>query len=79
MLGKTSQILTAWGIALSPNQEQNEIAAERLDICSKCPFKKTNLLSITYCSKCGCPLKGKSFSEWREYEENPCPDKRWLR
>lgn len=82
ILGKTSQILTAWGIAISPNQEQNDIAAERLEICTKCEFKKTNLLNITYCGKCGCPLKGKSFSEWKDInnpEENPCPEKMWNR
>lgn len=77
-------ILKAWGIAINPDQEQNRIAEARLEICSTCPHKKVNSLSIHYCSLCGCPIKGKIFTPDRvEVDKesgiiiNPCDDNRW--
>lgn len=77
-MNKIVEIFRAWSIAASPDEEQNRVAADRLETCGSCEHKKTNNLGVTYCSLCGCPLKGKVFTPLRaNQKENPCPDKRW--
>jgi ribosomal protein L37E len=54
-----------------PTEEQQIRASDRYDICNKCDEKAIKL-EIEYCKKCGCPLKGKVFSDF-----DGCPLKKW--
>lgn len=62
-------IVKSWAAAANPSDEQLQTARERLSICHSCehmvkdPFER--------CGKCGCPLKGKVFSN------NGCPVGKW--
>jgi len=59
-----------WDV-LNPNTEwaPKEVAAERYEICKKCPF----LISATkQCSKCGCIMHVKTRLAKAE-----CPEGKW--
>ena len=70
-MNKIEEIFHSWNIALDPNQQQTELASERIKICNECEFKKT--IPITYCGECGCALKGKIFSPVK----GACPKSKW--
>jgi prolyl 4-hydroxylase len=71
-MNKVQEIFKAWNIALNPDQEQNTLASQRIEICNNCDKKVTNL-GINRCSVCGCALKGKVFSPVK----GACPEGKW--
>lgn len=71
-MNKLQEIFKAWNIAFDPDNEQAELAAERIEICNSCEFKTTTL-GINRCSVCGCALKAKVFSPVK----GACPKGKW--
>jgi hypothetical protein len=70
------EIFEAWKISFNPNEEQEKLATERLDICKGCEFRKEILEGVkwsAYCGDCGCPLNKKVFSKMF----NPCTKGKW--
>jgi hypothetical protein len=59
-------ILESWFKMLNPTKEQKQTANERFYICEKCEHN----IELK-CSKCGCPLKAKIFSQ------KGCPLNKW--
>lgn len=70
-MNKIVEIFKAWGIALDPNQTQQEQALRRLSVCEGCEFKSD--VPIKRCTVCGCALKAKIFSPVK----GACPKGRW--
>lgn len=70
-MNKLVEIFTAWGIALDPDQPQQEQAARRLAVCEGCEHKSD--IPFKRCTLCGCALKAKVFSPVK----NACPAGRW--
>lgn len=69
-------ILEAWIISSNPTKEQLELAEKRLKICDNCEFRKEifkRLKIFNICSKCGCPITKKVFTN----VYNPCPMRKW--
>lgn len=71
---KIKEIIQAYSIMLRPNEEQNKIAIERLEICDGCDKRKVNSVGIPYCGECGCVIRAKIFAK-----SNSCPLKKWKR
>lgn len=71
-MNKIEEILKAWNIAISPNEEQSKRAAARIEVCNSCEHKKTTA-GINRCGVCGCALKGKVFSPVL----GACPEGKW--
>lgn len=67
------EIFKAWGIQYDPNDERNELASKRIEVCNSCPNKKEVDGVRNVCSLCGCMLKTKVFTP----EMGQCPDNRW--
>jgi len=70
------KIIKAWRIANSPEDVQKELSELRMKVCLGCEFKKEILKNIKIsiiCTKCGCPLIKKIFTN----EHNPCPMRKW--
>ena len=67
------EIFKAWGIQYDPNDERNELASKRIEVCNSCPNKKEVDGIRNVCSLCGCMLKSKVFTT----EMGQCPDNRW--
>ena len=65
------EIFKSWAISFDPTQEQNELAAMRMQICDGCEAKGTS--PIIYCKDCGCPLEKKVFTPYM----NRCPRGKW--
>lgn len=65
------EIFKSWAIAYDPNEEQSELAAQRMKICDGCDAKKTS--PLIYCGDCGCPLGKKVFTPYM----NRCPRGKW--
>jgi rubredoxin len=75
-MNKIQEIFTAWAISFDPNQEQSELASERIAICNECEFKATT--PIIHCSLCGCALRAKIFTPLKGNEVTPtCPQHKW--
>jgi rubredoxin len=75
-MNKIQEIFHAWRIALDPNEQQVELASERIQICNECEFKVIE--PIIHCSLCGCVLRGKIFTPIKGTEEKPtCPKHKW--
>lgn len=70
-MNKLEEIFKSWGIAMSPDEEQNKLAAERLKICADCEHKRVT--PINHCSVCGCTLKTKVYSP----VVGACPVGKW--
>jgi hypothetical protein len=70
-MNKIEEIFKAWGIMFNPNEQQNELASKRLEICNECEFK--NSIPIQTCTICGCALKAKVFSP----VNGACPKNKW--
>lgn len=70
-MNKVKEIFQAWRIALDPNQQQVELASERIQICDACEFKET--IPIIHCGLCKCALKGKIFTPVK----GACPKGKW--
>jgi hypothetical protein len=81
-MNKIEEIFKSWKISLNPNDEQNELASKRIEICDECEYKtETEIESLdilTRCSVCGCSLKAKIFSP-KTYLNNggSCPKGKW--
>jgi len=71
---KINEIIQAWKNYVKPTGEVSEIAAERMEVCSKCPAKDFNVITGFYCSICACPLAGKTHSPI-----NSCDLNKWIR
>lgn len=73
-------IANAWLKTMNHNDEEKEIAEERLSICNQCPFKKEMVGGLCVCGECMCPISfdgapiGKCYTK-----ENQCPMKYWKR
>lgn len=67
------EIISAWITSFNPNEPQIKLANERAEICNNCEFLGKRKLKINYCTKCGCPIKKKIFSN----KFNPCPLEKW--
>lgn len=67
------EIFKSWGIDYNPNDERNELASKRIEVCNSCPNKKEIDGVRNICSLCGCMLKSKVFIN----EMGQCPDNRW--
>jgi hypothetical protein len=67
------ELFKAWGIQYNPNDERNELASKRIEVCNSCPNKKEVDGIRNICSLCGCMLKSKVFTA----EMGQCPDDRW--
>lgn len=78
MLKKFETIAKAWITAANPNEEEKQLAEERISVCNSCEHRKENttLIDFYYCELCGCPLNKKIFSPIN-LEVNPCPEKKW--
>ena len=72
-MNKVEEIFKAWGIMFNPNDIQNELAYERIEICNSCENKTKNLMGINICGVCGCALKAKVFSPVFD----ACPEHKW--
>jgi len=72
-MNKLQEIFTAWNIAFNPNNEQNELASKRIEVCNSCENKKKNVIGANYCGLCGCALKAKVFTPVK----NACPAGKW--
>ena len=70
-MNKIQEIFKSWSISIDPNQEQSELAIERISICNECEFKAT--FPIIHCSICKCALKGKIFTPVK----GTCPMGKW--
>ena len=71
ILSKVNEIFSAWGIMFNPNDEQAELATERIQICNSCEHKKED--PYIHCGLCGCALKAKVFSPVK----GACPANKW--
>jgi hypothetical protein len=71
MINKVTEIFQAWRISYSPEADQAELAAERIQICNSCEFKRDN--PVVHCSACGCALKKKIYSPVK----GACPKGLW--
>ena len=67
------EIFKSWGIDYNPNDERNELASKRIEVCNSCPNKKEMEGVKNVCSLCGCMLKTKVFTS----EMGQCPEDRW--
>ena len=68
----TSQLknmISGWKNVFITDEEAEELAAERSQVCDQCEHKKGFV-----CGLCGCPLKAKLRAV-----EAECPDNRWAR
>ena len=72
-MNKLQEIFTAWNISFNPNNEQNELASKRIEVCNTCENKKKNVIGANYCGLCGCALKAKVFTPVK----NACPAGKW--
>lgn len=71
MVNKVTEIFKAWRISYSPDADQAALAAERIQICNGCEFKRD--VPTVYCSVCGCALKKKIYSPVK----GACPKGLW--
>ena len=71
-MNKIKEIFKSWNIALNPDEQQAELASQRIEICNSCEFKVENL-GFNQCSVCGCALKAKIFSPVK----GACPEGKW--
>jgi hypothetical protein len=67
------EVFKSWGILYNPNDNRNELASKRIEVCNSCPNKKEIDGVRNVCSLCGCMLKLKVFTQ----EIGQCPDNRW--
>ena len=79
-------IITGWGNFLTGDKEAYQIAVERANVCSVCPFAvksgellmflnksdKIRNIAALKCVKCGCPLSEKTRSPI-----DKCPENKW--
>jgi ribosomal protein L37AE/L43A len=70
-MNKIEEIFKSWKIQYNPSIEQSELAAERIEICNKCPHKIGT--DIFRCNLCGCLLASKIYSP----VIGACPENRW--
>lgn len=70
-MNKVKEILLSWKIAISPTEEQKELAEKRLQTCIECEHWVQN---PARCSLCGCLTAGKVFTP---RGADACPAKKW--
>jgi len=70
------EIFEAWKASFKPNQQQEELAQKRLNVCLECDQRREVLKGVewsAYCNDCGCPINKKIFSK----HYNPCTREYW--
>jgi hypothetical protein len=65
------ELIKGWAFEMMPNEERQEIAANRYEICNTCEDKDIRY-NEEYCKQCGCVLKSKIFHEGAN-----CPINKW--
>jgi len=70
-MNKIEEIFKAWKISFNPNDVQAELAANRMEICDSCEYKRMN--PIIHCGECGCVLLAKVYSP----KIGACPKGKW--
>ena len=55
------EIMKAWIISFNPTDRQANLAKERLEVCKGC-IHKTEVLSVSVCDACGCPIYKKIYN-----------------
>lgn len=79
-MNKVNEILQSFRNQFLNDDELEEVANERLEVCKGCPHFKKSKLGIHICDKCNCSLmrKGKPFG--KPYSpSNSCPCGKWKR
>lgn len=67
------KIAVAWAKSLNPSTSELILAEKRLEVCNSCDMSSKNLINVTTCSACGCPLSKKVFTS----DYNDCPLDKW--
>lgn len=72
------EITSAWWDSYFAEDNQKELAKQRLSICKSCPsleqkFKKVKKITVSFCGECGCPISKKVFTN----KFNACPLGKW--
>lgn len=68
------EVVEAWVTKATATESEKQLAEARLSICNECDQRRhSDTFGFWFCGKCGCPLKGKSFSK----RENACPLEKW--
>ena len=73
MIDKLKQIKDAWIRSNNPTEDEQALADYRMNICNSCP-NKLDIMNLSICSACGCPLSKKVFSD----ENENCPLNKWI-
>ncbi len=75
-MNKIREIIGAWVISFNPSEERKELAEKRYEICLGCEHygKSRPVTKEEYCTKCGCPIQKKVFTE-RVIDS--CPLNKW--
>lgn len=72
-MNKIQEILQSYLTSFNPTDEQRELAAKRLKVCSDCEFWIQGQIR-DYCNQCGCTTSAKVFSP---KGSDACPMKKW--
>jgi hypothetical protein len=75
-VNKIEEIFKAWVSSANPNKDVEELAKQRVKICTSCEYKDEviqNKKWSFYCTKCTCPINKKIFSP----KHNACPENKW--
>jgi len=67
------KIAKAWAISFNPSSSELLLAEKRLEVCHSCDMAANNILNISTCSACGCPLSKKVYTT----DYNDCPLNKW--
>lgn len=71
-------IAVAWYRHANPTPEHEEIAQERLSICTPCEYREySSTFHWWKCAACGCPIHKKIFSPKPGIDA--CPKAKWPR
>jgi hypothetical protein len=86
-MNKFITIMKAWGIASFHNEEQKQLAEERMEVCNGCEFLgEINMSDVSgnlidnyfMCRGCGCPIKTKIYTPKSSPKEHKCPQGKWI-
>lgn len=71
---KFMEIITGWRNLLFRDDFVEEVALDRLEVCSECKYNTTypDLTMLSLCKECGCVLEAKA----RNLDSN-CPKAKW--
>lgn len=68
------EIVISYANRLQASPEKVKRAELRYKVCSTCEFNKKTILDREKCTKCGCFLQGKIFTD---RGPEACPEKKW--